>query len=321
MKEIGGYFELELNKRKDRFLHSTGILLNSGRHALEYILLSIKQKPNKIWLPYYTCDSILHPIKRLNINFDFYHIDINLLPEQLPEKRNNELILINNYFGLLDKFTFKITQENSNNLIIDQTQAWFASEQKDVKSFYSPRKFFGVPDGGIAFGVGKEMEESFDTDVSWTRFAHLLKRHELLASDGYDDFRRNSGILKDLGILKMSQLTKKLLSSIDMNFVKKRRIKNYTILHEKLKNSNQLKLPSIDSFSCPMIYPYCTDNLELRKKLIENKIYIATYWSNIFEWCSPNSIEYYFAKNLIPLPIDQRYGVKEMNYIIRLITQ
>ena len=38
--EIGGYFGLELRKN-DFFLHSDGILLNSGKNALRYIVESI----------------------------------------------------------------------------------------------------------------------------------------------------------------------------------------------------------------------------------------------------------------------------------------
>ena len=55
MKEIGGYFELELNKNRE--YHKNALKLNSGRNALIFILMNLK--PRKIYLPYYICDSVL----------------------------------------------------------------------------------------------------------------------------------------------------------------------------------------------------------------------------------------------------------------------
>ena len=59
--EIGGYFQLELNK--DREYHDKAIALNTGRNALEYILRAKIFK--KIYLPFYTCDVLLEPLKKL----------------------------------------------------------------------------------------------------------------------------------------------------------------------------------------------------------------------------------------------------------------
>lgn len=61
LKEIGGYFELELSNRHP-FPHSEGTCLNAGRNALEYVLRSIPAI-SRIWLPYYTCEVVLEPLK------------------------------------------------------------------------------------------------------------------------------------------------------------------------------------------------------------------------------------------------------------------
>ena len=69
-----------------------------------------------------------------------------------------------------------------------------------------------------------------------------------------------------------------------------------------------------------MIYPYLIqDGDKLRKWLIEHKVYVAKYWSNVEEWLNEDSFEVYLANDLLPLPIDQRYGKEEMKYIIQLI--
>ena len=54
MKAIGGNFELDDYEEGRGFPHQNGILLNTGRNALEYILRSIGEVKG-IYLPYYTC--------------------------------------------------------------------------------------------------------------------------------------------------------------------------------------------------------------------------------------------------------------------------
>lgn len=61
MKEIGGYFELELTDRGG-FPHDDGILVNSGSNALEYILRSLGDV-KCVWMPYFTCSIVLKPFK------------------------------------------------------------------------------------------------------------------------------------------------------------------------------------------------------------------------------------------------------------------
>jgi hypothetical protein len=75
----------------------------------------------------------------------------------------------------------------------------------------------------------------------------------------------------------------------------------------------------MDEDAVPMVYPYLTDDTTLRQRLIDNQIFVAKYWSNIAGWCQPDILEYKLMNNLISLPINQRYGVKEMDKIIKIV--
>lgn len=318
MKSIGGYFELELPETKCDFIHSDCVMLNSGRHAFEYILQSCRNELNKVWLPYYTCNVMLEPFERIGIEWEFYHIDSNLEIPEIPIMGEKDKIVVNNYFGIKDEYILNLAKDLKDRIIIDNAQAWYASEIPNVSSFFSPRKFFGLPDGGCASRAPKsEMEISQDT--SYDRMSHLLKRIDLGSEGGYGDFRSNSAKLRDIPVRSMSNLTHRLLSSIDFDLVKSKRRRNYKILSKELDSINKLRLPTMDSFACPMVYPYYTEDTSLRQKLIYNKIFVATYWPNVFDWCDETSVEYKLAKNIIPLPIDQRYGEEEMKYIISKI--
>ena len=319
MKEIGGYFSLEIKETfQENTIHSQGLFLNSGRNALEYILSSLSVV-SKLWIPYFTCDVVLEPIKKLGIPYDFYRINEHLELCEDVQLASDEYLLATNYYGIKDSYMENLARKYGSHLIVDNAQALYAHPIEGIKTFYSPRKFAGIPDGGIAYmEAGKDIQ-SFDTDVSYDRLSHLLKRIDLGAGAGYTDFKDNSRKLANQPIMQMSRLTGVLFASIDFEGIRERRLKNFRILHEALKSSNQLAIPAIGSFSCPLVYPYFTNDCTLKKKLIDNKVFVATYWPNVLEWCKEDTLEYQLADRIIAIPIDQRYGEEEMKYITNLI--
>lgn len=317
MKEIGGYFELELFDNGS-FPHESGYCVNSGRNALELILSNIGDI-TLLWIPLYTCDVILEPLEKLQIPYNFYHIDHNLEASQDILLNKGEYILITNYFGIKDDYVLRMAKKYGERIIVDNSQAFLADSVKGIRMFYSPRKFVGVPDGGIAVTPEILDLNEFKVDCSYDRCSHLLKRYDCGASEGYSDFRRNAlGFVKK-PICRMSNLTKALLSNINFKALKERRLENFLFLHRRLGNTNSLKIPSFSDFACPMIYPYYTEETSMRVRLIENKVYVPTYWPNVLKWCTSDELEYNLTNNIIPLPIDQRYGMQEMESILNII--
>lgn len=317
MHPIGGYFEFEINTKK-WFPHSDGTLLNSGMFALKYILQSLSKPPQMVWVPYYTCDVVIRPLRELGIPFKFYNVSEKL---EIAEPLNisvNDYIIVNNYFGVKDNYIKSIAQRYGDRLIIDCAQSFFTQQIDGCRILYSPRKFFGVPDGGIAYTPDKNGLH-LTVSTSYDLCSHLLKRIDVNPSFGYQDFKRNSELLNNGSLQYMSNLTRYLLSSIDYDKVRKQRIENFVILHKALNNSNKLDLPAIDTFACPMVYPYRTKDVALRKRLLQSNVYVATYWPNVKQWCSPKDLDYALTDEIIPLPIDQRYGKKEMDYLIEII--
>lgn len=321
MRPIGGYFELELRKNSE-FPHSGGILVNSGRNAFEYIIRVVEKQPDVVWLPYYTCDVMLQPLRHLDIRYDFYHINESLEVADWPLLGDNDYIVVNNYFGIKDKYIESLSTilELTDKLIIDNSQAWYAKDYPMIRQFYSPRKFFGVPDGGVAL-TPEQNHLKLTKSESCHLCDHLLKRIESGPQSGYKDFHSNEKELDGQPLKEMSNLTAALLQNVDFDEVKVKRRSNYEYLAYHLNKKNRLNLPDFNSFECPMVYPYYTEDAGLRQRLIDNKIYVATYWPAVFERSYESSIEYQLAQKLIPMPIDQRYGEKEMNRIVLTLTQ
>jgi hypothetical protein len=313
MSAIGGYFELELGKGEE--YHKHAIRLNTARNAFEYLL--IVNQYVKVYLPYFTCDVLLEPLQRLNIAYEFYNIDLKFEPLfDYGIVQSDEVFLYTNYFGLKDVFIKKITAKFKR-IIIDNAQSFFSKPIPGIDTFYSPRKFFGVPDGAYLYST-KKIETALKKDISFDRSSHLLKRLDCSAEIGYQNFIVNDKSLKNQPILEMSNLTRGLLNSIDYNLIRNQRKANFYFLHEELKNNNKLEF-EINDDQVPMVYPFWSDNPDLKGLLHENQIYCATYWSNVMEWVGKLTIEYSLVEKCIYLPIDQRIKKNDLKRIIKII--
>lgn len=313
MDTIGGYFELEL--RKGQHYHKGALCLNTARNCFEYILLAHKYV--KVYIPYYTCDVMLQPLHKHNIDYEFYHIDENLEPTELKCLHCNEAFLYTNYFGLKQNYVEYLADIYKSQLIIDNSQAFYAKSIQDIDTFYSARKFFGVPDGAYLY-TNCFLDIKLEQDKSYMRMQHLLQRIDEGAEASYSVFRQNEDVLDNQPIKLMSNLTANLLLNIDYKKIKEQRLQNYKILDDFLSSSNEIKL-KINNDCVPMVYPYLTNDLSLRKKLIDNRIFVAKYWPNVQLWTEENALERKLADCIIPLPVDQRYNKNDINIILSKI--
>lgn len=313
MEAIGGYFSLELPQREE--YHKNAIRLNTGRNCLEYILRVRGYK--KVYVPYYTCEAVMEPINKLGIPYEFYHIDVHFEIRDRFTVKEGEALLYTNYFGLKQRYVEQLAERIGSRLIVDNTQAFYAKPIPGIDAFYTCRKFFGVPDGAYLY-CDKELDEEIEQDYSYDRVAHLVKRIDLSAEDGFKDFRRVDDGLDNQPIRKMSKLTQRMMQGVDYEAVGKKRRENYMMLHKAFGEKNNLQL-TIDENTVPMVYSFLAPVKGLREKLIENKVFVARYWPNVLEWSKDSDIEYLLAYQMQPLPIDQRYGKEDMRRIIEIV--
>ena len=313
MEAIGGYFSLELPLCEE--YHKDAIRLNTGRNCLEYILRSREYK--KVYIPYYTCEAVMEPVNKVGIQFEFYHIDIHFEIRDRFTLKDDEALLYTNYFGLKQRYIEQLAEQLSSQLIVDNTQAFYANPIQCVDTFYTCRKFFGVADGAYLY-TDKLLDDEFVQDESYDRMAHLLKRIDLSAEQGFANFRKVDDGLDNQPIRKMSKLTHRIMQSIDYEAAAKKRRENFQILHKALGKENYFDL-TLEEIDVPMVYPFLSNKQGLREKLINRRIFVARYWPNVLEWTSDKEFEHLLASQMLPLPIDQRYGKEEMNFIINTI--
>jgi hypothetical protein len=308
---IGGYFELELPRFPE--YHSSARALNSGRFCLEYILRC--RKYEKVYVPYFTCDSVVEPLVRLGVPYEFYHIDEEYRIAKSIRLGEGEALLYTNYWGLQGDYCRELAKWYGAQLILDYTQAFFSQPIEGVDTFYSCRKFFGVPDGGYLYTDAKADFE-VEQDVSYTRMDSLVKRIDLSPEAGYEDFHTTEALFQDMPIRRMSRFTRRMMRGIDYVAVAQRRRDNYNTLR------NHLGGRELCPGEVPMVFPFETEQgQDLRRWLIANKVFVAKYWPNVDEWAGKDAVETWMANHLLPLPVDQRYGEEDMKRIVELIKE
>jgi hypothetical protein len=314
LKQIGGYFELEIPNNCSSW-HPNAMALNSARNCYMYILKG--RNPAKVFLPNYICNSMLQPLDELNIRYDFYSINSQL---QLANKQSigkKDLLLYVNYFGIMSDYCKTLFEQYGENLVIDNSQAFFETPLQGIDTFYSPRKFFGVSDGGYLC-TNLESSETLDQDHSIERVRHLVGRIENSATDFYSDYRDSEASLVNQPIKQMSILTSRILQSVDYEKAKLTRERNFLFLHSALKESNELDL-NFDYLNGPMIYPYLSKNTTLRQALISQQVFVAKYWQEVLTRDTASQLEKELVECLIPLPIDQRYNLDDMRKVLEVI--
>lgn len=315
MKSIGGYFELELQSGIE--YHNTALKLNTCHNAFEHLLRSGKY--SKVYIPYFTCHIMAETARKSGVEVEFYYIDNNFVPLfDFTRVTHDEVFLYTNYFGLCDKQVSYVAGL-CGNLVLDNAQAFYTIPIPGVDTIYSARKYFGVPDGAYLY-PSENVPSDLEQDYSLDRFLHLLGRIDKSAEEYLEIYRLNESILSNQPVKRMSQITQRLLQGINYEVIRETRRNNFKYLHTALGGFNSLGL-NLETEAVPLVYPLLTARSELRAFLIRNKVYTPVYWPNVTKWCNEGEIEFYYASNLISLPVDQRYSGADMQRIIDLINK
>ncbi len=312
MKEYGGYIEFEINHGFEYYEEL--VKLNCGRNCLAYLieLKDIKE----IYMPYFLCDSVRETCKKYGVICRYYHIDEYFRPIINFDLDDKTFFYVVNYYGqLADDYILQLKKDYAN-IIIDNVQAFFSKPIYGCDTLYSCRKYFGVTDGGYLFTNNHALKE-YPKDISYERIRFLLGRFEKTASEFYQEYQDNNNLFDDEPIKLMSKLTSNLLKGIDYASVKDRRENNFRYLHSRMNQHNKLALEMPEG---PFAYPLLVDKgNQLRSLLQKEKVYIPMLWPDVMETCDCSTLEYKYADNILPLPVDQRYGEKDMEYICQLI--
>lgn len=342
-KAIGGLFgQTKKSKNKEQksipFDKNGNIIFTShARGAINYLVN--KLEPERVWLPSYLCPSMLAAVEEYKTRF--FPISGRLKPkstEWIGQLDNRDLVCTIDYFGFRSMPAVKRQAKIQGAWVLeDACQALLTTGVGSDADFvlYSPRKFVGVPDGGLLIDKKKILptEPVFDQpDPEWRipQINAWMRRGQFdqRGGDGadrswfqlYKKAKQNAPVKPQ----NMSSISADLLyRAFDYKHISEKREKNYNILQ---KNIGGVSLRGrLDEGIVPLGFAIYLKNEyernEIKKSLIENKIYPPVHWD------IKNSVPKHFkeshslSKRILTIPVDQRYEIRDMERIINVLNK
>lgn len=330
----------------------------SGREAIELALISLEREKPDIkkccLMPGYMCDSVFLPFRHRGWELVFYSVDRDLLSYgeelfRLALEYDPGLIMIHPYYGTDTckelRVHLRALRKSGIYVMEDVTQSYYCSEGGKDADFVvgSLRKWYAVPDGGFVAAdllLAEDVLEEGET-YARERLTPLTEKWKYLHDETLDKMtgkerqerkkpflNKNRGLEEELddynGIRRMSSLSGAILTETDEAAAAAKRTENHAFLYEKTKDMKRLRpiLQKQEGVS-PLYFPvYAKEREELQNFLRERDIYAPVLWPLGAE--NRNALmgdEDYIYRHMLALPVDQRYGIEEMERIGGVLAQ
>ena len=266
MKIVGGMFALELplgGAIDVPFDLDATLRLVNGRSALRYVLDA--REVRTVWLPQYACDALSAAAAGCEIRY--YPVTETLEPEGGTWQRSitpADVVVAIDYFGFR-RWTEALGRlfEDGVCIVEDASQALFIKPSSLASCiFYSPRKFVGVPDGGVLISSLPSRALEAPPIEWWSKaVASAVIRRQF--DSGEIDDRRWFSLFQDaereapVGPYRMGDISEAILrNGVDYASVRRRRVENFRILANALRDF--ALYPALDDDTVPLGFPVRT---------------------------------------------------------------
>lgn len=304
------------------------IFCMSGRTALYAIMQDIISKRNikSVYAPSYCSRSMIEPILDSNINPVFYEVQLGVhgLEIDYNAAHNCDCILLLDYFGFCNEQLIQIAdieRKKGTIVIFDQTQAFLCNQPYSLHAdytFVSFRKWF-ASSAACAFSM-----TGFTNPV----FVGVNSRYESLRNTGFNTIQNTgscSNILDDSEVILRSDYKNycpssdeiSYLETIDFETIRKKRIRNASVLMEAVRGIPQISLiyDTIKEKDCPLYIPIIIEEKINRdfivSELLKNNIECYVHWG-FSQFHNQSYKNHILFKKEISLFCDQRYAESDM---------
>lgn len=313
------------------FLQGNAVCLANARSGIAVLIELLS--PVRVWMPSYFCGHVLKAVGKLAAEVRYFEVDYDLeLPslDWIASVRPDDLVVMADYFGFPCSLQAKkLVKEQGAWLLEDACQALLSEDVGQLADFvlFSPRKFLGVPDGGVLAIKCGILPESIPLTASpeewWLQaFSASLLRREF---DGHGGDRRwfelfqESEVNAPMGAYAMGELSRLLiLYGFDYAMIADQRIRNYKLLAHDLGEYSLF--PRLPDGVVPLGFPIrLADRDRVRQTLFRNDIYPPVHWpvrGIVPEEYRGSSR---LSSEIMTLPCDQRYGKADMERMIAIL--
>lgn len=332
---IGGMFGLELSARatmerpdqKPAFLAGPHLLLATSRSA--FTLLARTLRPKTVWLPSYLCGVILGAFPTHFMRIRFYAVDerLRIADEAwLAELHPGDMVVFIDYFGFREWADKGVEARGRGAwLVEDAAQALLSGNFCEHSHYvvFSPRKFIGVPDGGVLLAqAGAELPEArlpAPPSPWWLESTRAsILRAEFDRHGGkreWFDIFQKAELAGPLEPCRMSDLSTHILKhAVDWQAVARRRCRNYRFLLAELRDI--ALFPRLPAGVVPLGFPIRLKNRDrVRQALFDAQIYPPIHWAIADVVPTDFEASHGLAEEILTIPCDQRYDESDMQRV------
>lgn len=313
---VGGYFSTEETSYGAGLPWiGRALAFQSARSAMATFFGALE--PTAVWVPFYACSALSDSIKASGARVRRYPLaEGRQVPRDLPMASSDWLICID-YFGLSGNACKEaIDQYGGHRTLVDASQSLFRLPEGAVATVYSPRKFVGIPDGGLLVTEHRLPAPTDAVEIaSEQRSAHLKLRAIGEVERGYAAFKVAESSLIDCAPRSMSEYTRARLNKIRFDVVRERRVANYAFVANALRQEG-FEVPELIGDAVPLCCPVQdVDARRLRARLVERRIFCASYWEDA-ALPIEDAIGRALRDRALYLPCDQRYDESCMRRVV-----
>ncbi len=324
-KTYGGFFPLDLPAAQGRSGAATSHLAECRRFYDARSALAELIRANGIadvLMPGYICPVVYRAVENAGAAWRTYKVNPGFSIDYMNlsyTAKQGTLVIVPSYFGVYmpDIESLEEMMDISGcRILLDYAQALYAPCPDRFAAVYSPRKFLGVPDGGLlVVGRGSRLREppvpllKVDQAVFGERMSCHGIRLEYPHGDALDSFRRLERDMP-LGPYRMSDLASSLFDSFDHASACEARKANYAALSSALPDGPP------PSPGVPLCFPFpvTADSFNFfRRSLISKGVFVPYYWPDL-----PEAVDD-LGRTLLALPVDQRYAPSDMAAMAALL--
>lgn len=283
---------------------------SSGRGAFAYLIGEVV-KPEKVYLPTYTCWSLVSTMaKRFpKIKLEFYPVRRDLTCEYPQSVNENEALVFMHYFGHENYF---VINHRSGVLIEDISHSYMSQIKRSGDFvFGSYRKLMKVADGGFIEGFHNPIYEPSRKLDTWLR----------LQAEDWQDIREAENMLdREFEISDISSQSLAVILGAKEELIRDIRRINEQFLTDNLSVGYAHVLYGLNE--CPLLHNRIMASQEerdsLREYLMTRDIYTSIHWSTheLVARCDQDIRDtLWLEQHSIAFPVSQSYGLNAMEYI------
>ena len=296
--------------------HTEYTYFNSGRSAFAYLIGQIV-KPTKVYLPAFTCWSLVSTMQKRfpEIDVEFYSIGRDLTCRFPSHVASSEAIVFIHFFGYVNNDRLP----SCDGTLIEDTSHSYLSEI-DLRGdfvFGSYRKITRVGDGGYLHGFHNPVYEPSRKLDTWLRYE----------STDWRDMREAENMLdRDWQICDISSQSLALLMAQDKIQIRRQRQENEKWLFEHLSAGRPLQ--QFKGHECPLLHQRLFDSTEerdsLRSFLATKNIFCSIHWPThplvAASQCDASDA-FWMEAHSMAIPVSSEYSLNDMKLVVDAVKE